>query len=88
MKQRRRDLILINLIGAKLRRIRQFRGLSMEAVFEDTKINVARVECGAVNFSISTLSSLLNYYNITPTEFFSDGFQDYNSKSKPTNHRN
>ncbi len=81
MKKQLRDPIFINIIGAKLRRIRQFRGLSIEAVIEDTKINVARVEYGKVNCSISTLSFLLNYYNITPMEFFSDGFQDYNSKS-------
>jgi len=81
MRQQLRDRIFITLIGAKLKQIRQLRDLSVEAVVEATKIDIERIERGEVNFAMSTFSILINYYNITPMEFFSDGFQDYNSKS-------
>ena len=77
MKQKLRDHNFLIATGAKLRRVRHMRGLTIETVLEDTKINVNRIEKGYVNITISTLSSLLVYYNLTPVEFFSSGFENY-----------
>ncbi|MPT35229.1 MAG: XRE family transcriptional regulator [Flavobacterium sp.] len=77
MKQQLRDHNLLIATGAKLRRLRHMRGLTIETVLEDTKINVNRIEMGYVNITISTLSALLVYYDITPAEFFSNGFENY-----------
>ncbi|WP_286920189.1 helix-turn-helix domain-containing protein [Flavobacterium sp. UBA4197] len=77
MKQQLRDPNFLIATGAKFRRVRQMRGLTIETVLEDTKINVNRIEKGYVNITISTLSALLVYYDVTPAEFFSNGFEDY-----------
>lgn len=77
MKQQLRDHNFLIATGTQLRRVRQMRGLTIETVLEDTKINVNRIEKGYVNITISTLSSLLVYYNMTPVEFFSNGFENY-----------
>lgn len=79
MKRQIKDSNFIHAIGFKLRRIRQLSGLSQEKVIEDTKINIARIERGELNFSISTFSFLLNYYSITASEFFNEGFEDFES---------
>lgn len=84
MKQQLRDPHFIKAIGVKLRRVRQIKGLTLEAVYEETKIHVARIEQGNLNITISTLSFLLNYYNITPMEFFAEGFENNNSSFNNT----
>ena len=68
-KQRRNDLLL-KMVGEELRRLRCERGLSQEIVYIDTEIHIPRVEKGVYNLTISTLSTLCQYYQVSLRDFF------------------
>lgn len=70
MGTRRRNTKLLNAIGLRLREIRQSKGLSQVMVYIDTDIHIARIEMGKYNITMSTLSDLCDYYEISLEDFF------------------
>lgn len=68
-KQKRNDK-LITSIGKKLQELRKNKGVSQIDVYIETNVNVKRIEAGTQNISVSTLSSLCEYYGIEIDEFF------------------
>ena len=68
-KQYRNDS-LIKTIGKKLQELRKDKGVSQIDVYIETNINVKRIEAGTQNISVSTLSSLCDYYGISMGDFF------------------
>lgn len=69
-KNERYNELVIRGVIAKLRQLRRERGLSQKTVFNDTDINIGRIESGHGNISISTLADLCAYYEISLGEFF------------------
>lgn len=69
-----RNQALINSIAARVKQIREAKGITQEVVVYDTSINIGRIEAGQINISVSTLEALCRYYNITLKEFFAEGF--------------
>lgn len=69
-KNERYNEPVIRGVIAQLRRLRRARGLSQKTVFNDTEINIGRIESGRGNISISTLADLCAYYEIPLGEFF------------------
>lgn len=67
---RRCNRILLQSIAKKLRELRKAKGISQTDAYIDTDIHVARVETGRQNISVSTLSDLCDYYEISLEEFF------------------
>lgn len=65
-----RDQKLLDKIAARLKDLREERGLSQEKVYNELDIHIARIEVGKVNVSVSTISRLCAYFDITLTEFF------------------
>ncbi len=72
MGQPRRNSVLLQAIAAKLRELRKEHGLSQVAAYIDTDIHIGRVERGRTNISVTTLSDLCDYYDITLKDFFDD----------------
>lgn len=72
MGQPRRNSVLLQAIAAKLRELRKEHGLSQVDAYIDTDIHIGRVESGRTNISVTTLSDLCDYYDITLKEFFDD----------------
>lgn len=72
MVKRRRNDELVRAIGVRLREIRKSKGLSIINVYIDTDIHIARVEMGRYNVTISTLSDLCDYYEISLEAFFKE----------------
>lgn len=70
MGKQYRNELLIRAIGDKLRELRGAKGVSQIDVYIETNVNVKRIEAGTQNISVSTLSSLCDYYGITLEEFF------------------
>lgn len=66
----RRNEILLSEVVEKLRQIRKERSLSQDDVYIDTDIHIARIETEKRNISISTLSDLCTYYEISLEDFF------------------
>lgn len=70
MKRQRRNDILLAAIGDKLVKIREAKGLSQQRVYIHTGLDMDMIERGEYNLTLSTLSDLCDYYNISLKEFF------------------
>jgi transcriptional regulator with XRE-family HTH domain len=62
--------LLVKDVVVLLKKIRVDRKLTLEDVYNDTGIHIARIESAKTNITLSTLQSLLNYYNIKMIDFF------------------
>jgi len=65
-----RDQELLQRIALKLKQLREKKGLSQEEVYNETDIHIARIETAKVNVSVSTISKLCGYFEISLSEFF------------------
>lgn len=72
MAEHIRNTELLWKIALKLKRLRESKGVSQRDVLAETDIHIARIETAKVNLSISTLSELCGYFDISLAEFFSD----------------
>jgi len=64
------DEVLIKKIAAAFQKIRLEKGLSQEAVINDTNIHMGRIEQGRFNLKIGTISALCHYFEIRLSDFF------------------
>lgn len=72
MNKPRRDTDLASEIGKRLRKVRQQKNLSQEAVGGDTRLNIARIESGRHIPSLTTCKILSSYYEIGLGDLFRD----------------
>lgn len=70
MRRERHNEKVVGEVIARLRQLRREHGLSQMDVYIDTDINIARIEAGRGNISISTLADLCDYYRISLADFF------------------
>jgi len=70
MKKQWRNDVLIEEIARRLKDLRIGRGLSQETVYFNTGIHIGKIETEKYNITVSTLSKLCDYYQITLEEFF------------------
>ena len=70
MKKQWRNDVLIEEIARRLKDLRIGRGLSQETVYFNTGIHIGKIETEKYNITVSTLSKLRDYYQITLEEFF------------------
>jgi transcriptional regulator with XRE-family HTH domain len=82
MPKQYQDKELIYAIILTLKELRESRGITLEIFYFDTGIHLARVEQGKTNISISTLSKICNYFEISLVDFFKK--VEVNSKKKAT----
>lgn len=69
MTQFRDDKLLMKMI-AKLKELREAKGVSQQGVYEDIDIHIARIESKKTNLTVSTLARLCKYYKISLVDFF------------------
>ncbi|MEI9933456.1 MAG: helix-turn-helix transcriptional regulator [Ferruginibacter sp.] len=67
-----RDDILLNIIVEKLKTLRQSKGVTQEEIYNDTDIHIGRIESRKVNITVSTLSKLCDYFEISLATFFKE----------------
>lgn len=67
-----RDDILLELIINKLKLLREHKGVTQEAIYNETDIHIGRIESRKLNITVSTLSKLCEYFGITLAAFFKD----------------
>lgn len=65
-----KDENLMKKVALRLKGLRETAGLSQDQVYIETDIHIGRLETGKVNVSISTLSALCKFYEITLVDFF------------------
>ncbi len=66
----RRDEKLIRQVMDKMRELRKTRGLTQDAVYEDTGVQIKVYETGTYNPTITTIAILCCYFGVTLEEFF------------------
>lgn len=70
MRKQRSNIELNKQIAIRLKKLREEKKFSQDDVYIDTDLNIARIEVGRTNITVSTLSILCKLYEITLEEFF------------------
>ena len=83
MPKQYQDEELLDALILTIKELRKFRGITLETFYFDTGIHIARIEQGKTNITISTLSKICNYFEISLVDFFAKVDKDLNiNKSK------
>ncbi len=64
--------VLLKQIALRLKQLRMSKKLTQNELYEDTGINIGRIERGINDLSISSLSRICDYFEITIEEFFKE----------------
>lgn len=64
-----RDEIVIQKIVDKIKKLRAQHDITLEQFYNDTNINISRIESSKANMSVSTLSAICKYFKISLSEF-------------------
>lgn len=70
MPKQYQDNELLEALILTLKELRKSRGITLETFYFDTGIHLARIEQGKTNITISTLSKICNYFEISLIDFF------------------
>lgn len=65
------DKELLDKIILTIKELRKQHGVTLEVFYFDTGIHLARLEQGKTNITVSTLSKICNYFNLSLADFFS-----------------
>lgn len=68
------DIELLTNISKRIKELRQERNITQEIFYNDTGINIGRIERAKRNLSISSLKKICEYLEVSLEEFFSKGF--------------
>jgi transcriptional regulator with XRE-family HTH domain len=69
-KAQLKDQALLRSTEDGLKVLRRQRNLTQEDFYNDTGIHISRVETGRVNITLSTLKTILDYYQVPFSVFF------------------
>ncbi|WP_394758029.1 helix-turn-helix domain-containing protein, partial [Flavobacterium sp.] len=64
------NIELLEKTVACVKEIRKSKNITLEAFYFDTGIHLARIEQGKQNITISTLSKICEYFEISLSDFF------------------
>lgn len=70
MNSQRHNEILMSHVAKKLKELRSAKKLTQAEVYKQTKIHVGRIESGNSNITMSSLSELCKFYQISFEDFF------------------
>lgn len=65
-----RDTEFLRAIIVRIKELREQKNVSQEHFYEETRINISRIERGASDFNMTTLKKICGYFEISPSEFF------------------
>jgi DNA-binding Xre family transcriptional regulator len=68
-KQYHNEALILDVINC-IKALRKSQNVTLESFYFDTGIHLARIEQGKTNITISTLSKICNYFEISLVEFF------------------
>jgi len=70
-----RNTILMKKVAARIKQLRERRGITQEVFLNDTGINIGRVERAERDISLTTLGKICGYLEVSIKEFFK-GFKE------------
>lgn len=65
-----KDDILLKKVALRIKALRESKDITQEVFYNDTDIHIGRIELGNQNISISTLSAICKYLEISLEDFF------------------
>ena len=71
-KSQIKDKQLLLAVVAGIKATRKKRGITQEEFYNNTGIHISRIETGKVNITLSTLKSLLSYFDVSLAKFFDE----------------
>jgi len=69
-----RNKKLLRKIALRIKELREQKGVTQEVFYNDTGINISRIERGISDVLLSTLERICAYFNISIKDFFKKGF--------------
>jgi transcriptional regulator with XRE-family HTH domain len=66
-----RNKKLLKKISLRIKELREAHNITQEDFYNDTGINIGRIERAVNDLSVSTLSRICEYFDISIHEFFS-----------------
>ena len=69
-KEQIKDYAFLRSTSDELKAIRKQRKITQEDFYNDTGIHISRIETGRVNITLSTLKTILDYYQVSLGDFF------------------
>ena len=70
MPKQFQDAEHLKTIILTIKEVRKKHGVTLETFYFDTGIHLSRIEQGKTNISVSTLSKICNYFNLSLADFF------------------
>ena len=70
MPKQFQDAEHLKIIILTIKEVRKKHGVTLETFYFDTGIHLARIGQGKTNISVSTLSKICNYFNLSLADFF------------------
>lgn len=70
MQKQYQDIVLLNQVILTIKRLRKSKKVTLEVFYNDTGIHIARIEQGKTNITVSTLSKICSYFEISLPDFF------------------
>ena len=70
MPKQFQDAEHLKTIILTIKEVRKKHGVTLENFYFETGIHLARIEQGKTNISVSTLSKICNYFNLSLADFF------------------
>ena len=67
---KKKDTEFLRAIIVRIKELREHKKIPQEHFYEETRINIGRIERGASDFNMTTLKKICGYFEITPSEFF------------------
>lgn len=68
-KQYQNKVILKDVVTC-IKKLRKSKSITLEIFYFDTGIHLARIEQGKTNITVSTLSKICDYFEISLSDFF------------------
>jgi transcriptional regulator with XRE-family HTH domain len=65
---------LLKKTALRIKELRETKGVTQEVFYNDTGINIGRIERAVSDISLSTLEKVCTYFDITIKDFFKKGF--------------
>jgi transcriptional regulator with XRE-family HTH domain len=69
-----RDHKLLKKISIRIKELREEHNVTQEDFFNDTGINIGRIEQAKTDLSVSNLKRICDYFGIDLKDFFKKGF--------------
>ena len=70
--EKRRSNKFLKKLALRIKELREKHGVTQANFYNDTGVNIGRIERAKRDFSMTSFEIICKYFEITPAEFFKD----------------